>query len=165
MTTPTMDSISHRLRAIRLSKNLSLRDVQIASSGRIPAVVLGSYERGDRSLSVKKAIAIAEFYEVPLAYLLSEPIINQHTLGGVVIDLRRLHSFGLDHLATNHSELAFRILTTFVAGIVQKRDDWNGEVLSLRTSDIESLALAMGSSCEALIQMLNTNKLLVTSDS
>ena len=165
MTTPTTESISHRLRSIRLSKALSLRDVQIASSGRIPAVVLGSYERGDRSLSVKKAIVIAEFYEVPLAYLLAEPIISQHNLGGVVIDLRRLRLLALDRVSIVNEDLPFRILSTFISGIVAKRDDWNGEVLSLRTSDIESLALSMGSSCQALIQMLNTNKLLITSDS
>lgn len=165
MTTPTMDSISHRLRAIRLSKGLSLRDVHISSNGQIPAVVLGSYERGDRSLSVKKAIAIAAFYEVPLAYLLVGPTLTQQNLGGVVLDLRHLRACGLDQISVNQMDVSFRILTTFVSGIVQKRDDWNGEVLSLRKSDIESLALAMGSDCDSLLHMLERNKLLFKSDS
>ena len=33
-------------------------------------MVIGSYERADRSLSIAKAIELADFYGVPLAYLL-----------------------------------------------------------------------------------------------
>ena len=61
MATEITDTfVSERLRSIRRAQSLSLNDVEIASNGAIKAVVLGSYERGSRSLSVKRAIQIAK---------------------------------------------------------------------------------------------------------
>ena len=62
----TIESISARLRSIRNARGWSLSDVESISDGKVKAVVLGSYERGTRSLSVRRALQIAEIYNVPI---------------------------------------------------------------------------------------------------
>ncbi len=49
-----------RLRIIRKSKGWSLQDVERNSNGKWKAVVIGSYERADRAISLKKAIQLIE---------------------------------------------------------------------------------------------------------
>ena len=47
-------TLGARLRAIRTQQGLSLHGVEEKSRGRWKAVVVGSYERGDRSVTVQK---------------------------------------------------------------------------------------------------------------
>ena len=47
-------SLGGRLRAIRQQQGLSLHAVEEKSGGRWKAVVVGSYERGDRAITVAK---------------------------------------------------------------------------------------------------------------
>ena len=58
-----------KLRMIRKSKGWSLQDVERNSNGKWKAVVIGSYERSDRAISLKKAISLMEFYQVPISEL------------------------------------------------------------------------------------------------
>ena len=67
---PQYASVCRNLRAIRNARGLSLFDVEVASNGVISAIALGSYERGDRMLSVSKALLIADFYGVSAAQIL-----------------------------------------------------------------------------------------------
>jgi len=53
-----------RLRALRRDLGMSLAEVEAASDGAINGVVLGSYERGDRTLSVIRLEELARFYGV-----------------------------------------------------------------------------------------------------
>jgi transcriptional regulator with XRE-family HTH domain len=53
------------LRAARASRGLSLQDVEDQSDGRWHRVVVGSYERGDRSITVPRLIELADFYGMP----------------------------------------------------------------------------------------------------
>jgi len=62
----SIEDIAAAIKSIRKSKNLTLREVEIQSEGIWKAVVVGSYERCDRALSIKKAISLANFYQVPL---------------------------------------------------------------------------------------------------
>ncbi len=66
----SIEEIAASIKAVRKSKGMTLRDVEIASAGIWKAVVIGSYERCDRALSIKKAINLANFYQVPLDELL-----------------------------------------------------------------------------------------------
>ena len=84
-----LDEITGRLRKIRRSRKLTLAAIQDISHGDINAISLGSYERGDRALTVKKAIEIAQFYEIPLSYLLTGISPNGYMTRRIVIDLRR----------------------------------------------------------------------------
>ena len=156
-----MNSIAQRLREIRTAKGLSLRDVQIASAGKIPAVVLGSYERADRALSVGRAIQIAEFYGLPLTYL---PASIKEYGESIVIDLRRLRLLAGDQSSISDEGIHVRTVTTYIAGIINKRNDWNGEVLTVRADDVEFLATALGGTRKSLIEILRRNKILIQLD-
>src|SRR5947207_7749115 len=59
-----------RLRAIRTQQGLSLHGVEEKSRGRWKAVVVGSYERGDRAVTVQRLAELADFYGVPVQELL-----------------------------------------------------------------------------------------------
>ena len=152
-----MEEIAARLRSIRLSRNLTLADVESKSHKKLRAVALGSYERGDRTLSVKKASELSDFYEVPLSYLLTGHSPTQGLTHKIVMDLRRVRELSV--ISTTQS-LTQKILFSFLFGIIKERQDFNGEVLSLRTSDIEYLTITIGCSDEELRIYLAQNKLL-----
>ena len=65
-------SLGARLRSIRQQQGLSLQGVEEKSAGRWKAVVVGSYERGDRAVTVSRLAELADFYRVPVAELLPE---------------------------------------------------------------------------------------------
>lgn len=160
-TGATTHSICARLRAIRTARGLSLLDVEIQSKREIRAVVLGSYERGDRSLSIKKAIALANFYAIPLTYLLEEPRPTGGSNPAPIIDLRRVRSLLSSDLSAVSESFSLRTITTFISGVVQLRNDYNGEVLSMRQSDLTSLALTIGRETHDIVKILSDQKLLI----
>lgn len=134
---PTQESIAIRIRKLRKDHGWSLADIERKSRGRFKAVVLGSYERGDRALSVKRAIDLATIYSVPLHYLLAEPEID--VTGGrkaLILDLRRVRMGVKGDEKTG-------ILINFLSWISNQRNDWNGEVMSLRNSDLSLLGLVL----------------------
>src|SRR3954470_20732141 len=63
-------ALGARLRAVRMQQHLSLHGVERKSGGKWKAVVVGSYERGDRAVSVSRLAELAEFYGVPVNDLL-----------------------------------------------------------------------------------------------
>ena len=65
-------SLGARLRSIRQQQGLSLQGVEEKSNGRWKAVVVGSYERGDRAVTVQRLAELAEFYGVPVSELVVE---------------------------------------------------------------------------------------------
>lgn len=131
-------ALGARLRAIRQQQSLSLQGVEEKSRGKWKAVVVGSYERGDRAVTVQKLSEIAAFYGVPLAELVpgagsfstaSEPASK------IVLDLERLAEIDL------HEALP---LSRFTASIQAQRGDYNGRVLSIRQDDMRTLAVIYG---------------------
>src|ERR1700729_1543076 len=70
LTPPYATELGHRLREIRQQQGLSLHGVQAKSGDRWKAVVIGSYERGDRSITAHRLAELADFYGVPMARLL-----------------------------------------------------------------------------------------------
>lgn len=64
--------LGERLRAARNRLGLSMRAVETKSDRRWTAVAIGSYERGERALSVVKLAELADWYGVPTASLLPE---------------------------------------------------------------------------------------------
>lgn len=153
---PTNESIAVRIRKIRKARGWSLADVEKLSKGNFKAVVLGSYERGDRSMSVKRAIDLAKLYGVPLHYLLQEelvPVIARRN--PLVLDLRRVRS------QINGGEKT-HLLATFIAWISQQRNDWNGEVMSLREGDLSLLGLLLFSSQVEVEDWLKKENFLLT---
>jgi len=136
--------LQSRLRTVRISKGLTLSHVSALSKGSISAIALGSYERGDRSLSTEKLFAISDIYQIPVAELMS-PIEKGIKSGRVIIDIKKL-STSSD--TKNHAALKI------FQRIAHMRHDWNGEVISLRSSDMALLKLFADYSDE------NTNRFL-----
>jgi transcriptional regulator with XRE-family HTH domain len=61
-----------RLRTIRKVKGWTLRDVEEYSHGDICAVVLGSWERGNRKPTLERLLFLCEdIYRVPLSTIVS----------------------------------------------------------------------------------------------
>jgi transcriptional regulator with XRE-family HTH domain len=148
---PTVNEINSTLRAIRQSKSLSLSDVETLSEGRIKAVVLGSYERGARTLSVKRALQIAALYQVPISEIFGHSEKLEKSNGSkIILDLRLINHrvqqedrFELDK---------YTHLSRLLQKIVRTRQDWNGEILSLRNADITFLAIMASVSTVELIK-------------
>jgi transcriptional regulator with XRE-family HTH domain len=124
-----------RLRAIRQQQGLSLQGVEEKSDGQWKAVVVGSYERGDRAVTVQRLSELADFYGVPMSELL--PGANQFGAAReappkLVLDLERLHQLDLAEAAP---------LSRFTSTIQAQRGDYNGKVLSIRQEDLLTLAV------------------------
>ena len=139
-----------RLRIIRKSKGWSLQDVERNSNGKWKAVVIGSYERADRAISLKKAIALMEFYQVPVSELFPD-IPSQVSTRSIAIDLVKL--------STVQSEYS-SVIQRFVRGICDRRKDWNGQVLTVRVNDLQFLAMLLQQAEPELLTELENLSLL-----
>jgi len=143
-------SLGGRLRAIRQQQGLSLHAVEEKSQGRWKAVVVGSYERGDRAVTVAKLAELAAFYAIPVAQLLPDGAGRASTKGSiakVVVDLEAMSKVPADVVGP---------LARFVASIQAKRGDYNGRVLTIRADDLETLGLLYDSPVTAVIDQLVT---------
>lgn len=127
--TKELQRVQQGLRAIRESQGLTLNQASAKSEGGVSAIALGSYERGDRTISASKLIQIAQIYGVPVtAFFDSHDQSNKS--GKIIIDYRKLN--------IDEGPLAIK-LKTVVKSIANIRGDWNGEVISLRENDLTSL--------------------------
>jgi transcriptional regulator with XRE-family HTH domain len=141
-------ALGGRLRAIRTQQGLSLHGVEEKSQGRWKAVVVGSYERGDRAVTVQRLSELAEFYGVPVSELLPEGATvstNEPAAARIVIDLEQLSLVPADQAAP---------LARYAATIQSQRGDYNGRVLSIRHEDLRSLAVIYDASPSALTEQL-----------
>lgn len=151
--------LGERLRAIRSQQGLTLQDVEDKSDGEWKAVVIGSYERGDRAVSVAKLSKLADFYGVPMRDLLpvTEPLVDEagdDSAPRVVLDLTRVPE------AANGDE-ALAALSRYARRIQLQRGDYNGRMLSLRADDIRALATAFGRDAEDLVRDLRERRAIV----
>ena len=78
--------VGQRLREVRLALGLTLEGATAASRQEIKTSTLGSYERGDRTITVSRLYSLAELYGVPVHDLLPERVADPGT--EEVIDLR-----------------------------------------------------------------------------
>jgi transcriptional regulator with XRE-family HTH domain len=140
-------ALGARLRAIRTQQGLSLHGVEEKSQGRWKAVVVGSYERGDRAVTVQRLAELAEFYGVPVNELLPEGAAApaSEPAARIIIDLEQLSSVPADKAAP---------LARYAATIQSQRGDYNGRILSIRQEDLRSLAVIYDASPSALTEQL-----------
>jgi len=149
-------SLGARLRSIRQQQGLSLQGVEEKSGGRWKAVVVGSYERGDRAVTVARLSELAEFYRVPISELLPEEGPGREQAAGrLVIDLERLALLPNDETAP---------LARYARSIQQQRGDYNGRVLSIRADDLRALAIVYDLSPAGLVDRLTEWGVLVLDD-
>lgn len=153
MKTDYQAELGTRLRAIRQQQGLTLSEVEELSGGTWKAVVVGSYERADRAISIAKLERLARFYGVPLHDLLPDPgtVDEREEDGGaperLVLDLTRLDD--VDDLD------AGRLVRRFAERIQVQRGDYNGRMLTLRASDLRALAMASGADPAQLVEDLD----------
>lgn len=140
-------ALGSRLRAIRTQQGLSLHGVEEKSQGRWKAVVVGSYERGDRAVTVQKLSELADFYGVPVAELLPGglPSAAATPTPRLVLDLERLQQLPRDKAGP---------LARYAATIQSQRGDYNGRILSIRQEDLRSLSVIYDKSPSALTEEL-----------
>lgn len=143
-------SLGGRLRAIRQQQGLSLHAVEEKSDGRWKAVVVGSYERGDRAITVAKLAELAHFYGVPVGQLLPDAQARQRetqAVRKVVVDLEAMARVPAEVVAP---------LARFVASIQAKRGDYNGRVLTIRADDLTTLSLLFDQPVSDVVDRLTT---------
>ena len=156
MATDYQKRLGARLRAIRQQQGLNLQQVEEVSGGRWKAVVVGSYERGDRAVSVAKLAELSEFYNVPVSELLpKEDLPSSATSAAaskIMLDLRKLSRADLD------PEL--RPVSRFAHTIQLQRGDFNGNVLTIRGEDLRALSVIYGTDPEDLVIRLEDEGVL-----
>ncbi|MGH8906734.1 MAG: transcriptional regulator [Egibacteraceae bacterium] len=148
--------LGSRLRSIRQQQGLTLQQVEELSSGRWKAVVVGSYERGDRAVSVAKLAELGEFYNVPVSELLPKDEATAITMPSsptrIRLDLRRLARPDLDP--------DLRPVSRFAHTIQLQRGDFNGSVLTIRGEDLRALSVIYGTDPEELVLRLEDEGVL-----
>jgi len=146
------EKVGERLRAIRRQRGMSLQDVHRSTDGEFKAAVLGAYERGERSLSLPRLQRLAACYDVPMNQLLPEEDtyqIPRGTTGGVAIDLNRLETLDKE---------TERVVDRFLQRIQVQRQDFNGQVLTIRSSDLAMLAMLLDTSDADLVTKLQRDE-------
>ena len=147
---------SQKLREIRKSKGWSLQDVEKISKGKWKAVVIGSYERSDRAISLKKTIELMNFYQVPISALFDEEMTtpwNADLPERLILDQRLINK------STGENLEGMKRLVSF---ITTRRRDWNGEVLSLRSTDLQFISILLNKKPEEATVYLKENGYLLS---
>jgi transcriptional regulator with XRE-family HTH domain len=144
-------ALGARLRAMRMQQHLSLHGVERKSEGKWKAVVVGSYERGDRAVSVQRLAELADFYGVPVSDLLPpEDSSFTRESGGtpltrIVLNLDKVHAL---------VDPASESLRRFLSSIQRQRGDAAAHTLPVRYEDLRTLALMYDTSIEVLTERL-----------
>lgn len=140
-------ALGARIRAIRQQQGLSLHGVEEKSKGKWKAVVVGSYERGDRAVTVQKLAELADFFAVPIAELLPDasPAAAAEPPPRLVIDLEKLGQVPAEKAGP---------LARYAAAIQAQRGDYNGRILSIRQDDLRTLAVIYDEAPTALADQL-----------
>ena len=103
---------------------------------------MGTYERGERGISVQRLSELAQLYGVPVERLLPDSPIRENERDEwrapadapkdkVVIDLAALE---------RQTQPEFGPVRRYIDTIKLKRGDFNGRVLSVRNSDVWAMA-------------------------
>lgn len=150
--------LGDRLRAIRQQQGLTLQQVEKLSGGQWKAVVVGSYERGDRAVSVSKLAELGAFYNVPVGELLPKDDLPTAHAGApsprIKLDLRKLADDALD------PELA--PVARYAHTIQLQRGDFNGNVLTIRGEDVRALAVVLDADPDELVDRLERAGLIAS---
>jgi transcriptional regulator with XRE-family HTH domain len=147
--------LGERLRAVRRSHGMRLQDVEERSGGRFKAVVIGSYERGDRAIATHKLAALAAFYGVPIGELLPDdgwPDPSPPTQAGIRLSVPAVQNAGDDT-----EVVALRRVVQHVRAL---RGDHHGQVLTLRGDDLRTVAITLGVDVSELPEWLAARGLL-----
>ena len=153
-------ALGARLRSVRHQMGLSLAQVEAMSHQQFKPSILGSYERGARTISMFRLHRLARLYGVPVEQLLppAAPTSTEETPGqstrapaarqlpeNTAIDLRSLRE------AVGPES---NLLRRFVSQVQVERQDFGSRIMTLRRSDLPVIARLLGVTPEALIHQL-----------
>jgi len=157
-------AVGSRLRAVRHQTGLSLMDVEAMSNQEFRQSVLGSYERGDRAITVPRLQRLARIYDVPIDQLLppehtsyaTRPFVGEDSDGQshagreqrlkVTIDLPKLRA------GTGPER---ELLRRFLEMIQLQRQDFNGRMITIRSGDLHIIACILGITPDAMDRRLD----------
>lgn len=146
--------LGEELRDVRLRKGLSLKRVEEQSGGLFKASILGSYERGQRSISVQRLAELANFYGAPI-----EDILTKAREKGAIVAPVRPICVNLEKLKTaTLPEKAS--LISYIAFIQSQRGDEQDRVIVLRNDDRQILANVLGTSPALVVERMQKLGLL-----
>lgn len=145
-------SLGERLRRVRQQQGLSLHEVEDRSRGELKASVVGAYERGERAVSITRLEALASFYRVPASELLPDP--RRDHRGSEVVEVES-EELVIDLVALERRRDDEPILARYIEAIQARRGDYNGRVLTVRGSDLETLAAVLDAEPDELHQRLS----------
>jgi transcriptional regulator with XRE-family HTH domain len=143
-------ALGTRLRAVRNQQQLSLIAVEKKSRGRWKAVVVGSYERGDRAVSVRKLSELADFYGVAVSELLP----SDHAGAARTAPRQSRNVLDLDKVRSLTDPNA-ETLKRFVVSIQGRRGAMHSRTLGVRQEDLHALALMYDCTVAALTARLH----------
>lgn len=142
-------TLGARLRQARRARGLTLQDVEDRSGGRWKAVVIGSYERGDRAVSAARLTELANFLEVEVSELLGDLDRDRPAgpLGALRFDLDALRS-----TAAEDDEL--EPVVRLIDRVRWQRGDQRSTEVAVRHEDLSALGLVLGFSADELADRL-----------
>jgi transcriptional regulator with XRE-family HTH domain len=132
------------LRRARLSRGLTLREVGIRSNGAFKATAVAGYERGERSISLRRFFELAKIYEIPPERLLSDLARIAEGRPSTVIDLARLETL---------EGAEARAVAGFVRNVRELRGD-RSSTITLRSVDLAVIATSAGTRPEVLLERI-----------
>ncbi len=165
-------TVGSKLRGVRKQMRLSLQQVEAMSGKEFKASVLGAYERGERSISVPRLQRLAKLYDVPVDQLLPDldsgsrwspvteaavPVASPKTdesldgAGKVTIDLTKLNA------GTGPER---ELLRRFLSVMQIQRQDFNGQMITIRREDVRIIAAMFGVTPTAMLRRLGDLDLL-----
>ena len=119
--------------------------------------MMGSYERGSRAISLARTIEIANLFAIPLSELIEESKNPERGSDDqLIFDLRKLREISL---AVTGNEITK--INAIVSAICARRRDWNGEVLTLRSADLDTLTLVLSAPRENVQKLLDRYQLVI----
>jgi transcriptional regulator with XRE-family HTH domain len=145
-------TLGDRLRAIRLRQGLTLRGVERKSDGRLHAAAVGTYERGERAVTMQKLAELLDFYDVPVAECFPATQTRPKPSEKIIINLQRLRQLPTDTMGP---------LVRFVTTIQSQRGKYNGQDLCIRSGDLRTLAIMYDTTPDEMTDHLNNWGLLL----
>lgn len=144
-----MGSLAHEigraLRRIRKERGLTLREVTATSGGAFKATSVAGYERGERSITLERFVALCRLYGASPGRVLDQiERAEAGSAGAPVLDLTALESLGPEG----------ELLTELVRQVTEMRTEHPGAQIMIRSDDLAVLATAAGADPEALQEAL-----------
>ena len=85
-----------------------------------------------------------------------------YSAGAERIDRNIFDQRRINELAATSREVRYSDLRNLIIAIAQRRSDWNGEIITLRRSDFDTLTLLLQMSADDLRDWLDREKIVMS---